>query len=285
MSTNRSNWKYCKVKPNEKVPYPNGWQNMPLSLEQIPKGDNYGLLTGPLSGIMAIDFDGAWAFSWYEQSGLPNLPDTIGWTSGKDARVQYAFHVPHEAWHLLKTLKFSNKLPKPELEGIEFRWAGAQSVLPPSMHPDTCKPYMWINDLTETAELPIEIIEFIYEQTKPYEVDTKKLPRPLEDSDKVAELVEVMEDVKKYYPTLEYDSWIRTTFSCMTHVGVMQGEVIMSTFYPEEAKGEYSKLGRKYSQEHRPPGIGSLIERIRNKVPTYRKKGADNTSIMDKYRK
>jgi len=31
-------------------------------------------------------------------------------------------------------------------EGLEFRWLGWQSVLPPSIHPLTKQPYKWIND-------------------------------------------------------------------------------------------------------------------------------------------
>lgn len=284
-----SKWKFCKCRPGQKVPYPSGWQNMPLTLEQIPKGDNYGLLTGPHSGIMAIDFDGPWAFDWWEESGLPNLPETVSWTSGKDARAQFAFSVPEEAWPLIKTLKFNNRLPKPHQEGIEFRWAGAQSVLPPSMHPDTGKPYIWLNE-GEVAELPVEVIEFIYEATKPAEVDTNTtnvLDGSFTVDDKLQELVDVMDVVKKYFPTLQYDDWIRVTFSCMTHVGINAGEATMATYYPELKKGEYAVLGRRYSSEHRPPGIGSLIERIRTMEPNYRKRGTTNDrmkEIMNKYR-
>lgn len=263
-------WKYCKCKPGQKVPYPKGWQNAPLDFNQIPNGDNFGLLTGPFSSTLAIDFDGPWAADWYEQSGLPSLPETIGWTSGKYGRAQFAFYVPEEAHSLLKTIKFDNGKKKPDNEGIEFRWTGAQSVLPPSIHPDTGVPYHWVSSCNVLAELPLEIIEFIYEQTKIPESSNTHY-EPLDPTEQLEDLLQVMSDYKMHYNELSYHEWMRTTFACMNTIGVAQGKTVMAGFYPEQSKGEYDTFGIKFSKSHHPPTIGSLIERIRRIDKGYRK--------------
>jgi len=270
MKPDISTWKFCKVKQGSKVPYPKDWQNKPLDLDQIPAGDNYGLLSGIHSGILAIDFDGLWAFNWWEENMHISLPNTIAWTSGRENRVQYAYTVPKELWNYIKTVKFNNGIKKPDNEGIEFRWNGLQSVLPPSIHPDTGKEYQWVgNDVT--AECPIEILEFLIEK------NGKKTPRTSKvatltpvtsqtafSSPELAELNKVLTEYKKFYPVLSYDEWRNVTWSSITHCGHLGGIAAMMTFYPEQESGEYDRLADSYVSASA-PGIGSLIFAIQQR--------------------
>jgi len=119
------------------------------------------IVTGPLSGgIMAIDFDGPAAWKKYlELSDNQAPPFTLHWTSGKIGHFQILLSVPPEKWEGLKPQKIelenSNKL--------ELRWNQC-STLPPSIHPDTQKPYRWESDAdTPIAECPDFILDLMRE--------------------------------------------------------------------------------------------------------------------------
>jgi len=117
------------------------------------------IVTGPLSaGIMAIDFDGPAAWKKYlELSGNQAPPLTNHWTSGKPGHFQILLSVPPEKWEGLKHQKI-------ELENgnkLELRWNQC-STLPPSIHPDTAKPYFWESEGdTPIAECPDFILELM----------------------------------------------------------------------------------------------------------------------------
>jgi len=122
------------------------------------KWTGVSIVTGPLSnGVMALDFDGPLALQKYiELSGqLP--PRKKRWTSGKLGHFQILLQVPPEKWEGLKPQKI-------ELDGgqkLEFRWNQC-STLPPSIHPDTGKPYFWEN-AEEIAECPDFILDLMRE--------------------------------------------------------------------------------------------------------------------------
>jgi len=128
------------------------------------------IVTGPLSnGVMAIDFDGPLALQKYlELSGqLP--PTKKRWTSGKLGHFQILLQVPPEKWEGLKPQKI-------ELEGgqkLELRWNQC-STLPPSIHPDTGKPYLWKN-AEEIAECPDFILDLMREAQT---VELPQKPKP-----------------------------------------------------------------------------------------------------------
>lgn len=271
MNPNISNWRFCKVRKGEKVPYPANWQNMPLTLDKIPKGENYGLLSGEHSGILAIDFDGPWAFEWWTKN-LPDavLPETICWSSGKEGRIQYAYLVKEEYWKLIRTVKYDNGLPKPDKEGIEFRWNGCQSVLPPSIHPDTHKPYQWIG-AEEVTEIPDGILAYLIEVNLPQKpiATTKSHTKSIGvNSPEIVELDKALCEFNKHYPSLSYDMWRNITWACITHVGQNAGLAAMMTFYPEQVAGEYEKLARTYHTNNA-PSIGTIIHLIHQHNPTF----------------
>jgi len=134
------------------------------------KWTGVSVVTGPLSnGIMAIDFDGPLALQKYlELSGqLP--PTKKQWTSGKLGHFQILLQVPPEKWEGLKPQKI-------ELNGgqkLELRWNQC-STLPPSIHPDTGKPYFWKNT-EEIAECPDFILDLMREAPT---VELPQKPKP-----------------------------------------------------------------------------------------------------------
>jgi phage/plasmid-associated DNA primase len=98
------------------------------------------VVTGALSGgLMAIDFDGSAAFQKYLELGNNQaLPVTKKWSSGKPGHFQVLLQVSKEKWEGLRPLK----IELPNGDKLELRWNQC-STLPPSIHPETGKPYIW----------------------------------------------------------------------------------------------------------------------------------------------
>src|SRR4028119_1826772 len=150
-----------------------GWQKTKLDrarlIEAIRSQKNHegkktvwtgvSVVTGPLSnGVMAIDFDGPAALEKYKELSGGSLPPTTKrWSSGKPGHFQILLSVPPEKWEGLKPQKI-------ELENgnkLELRWNQC-STLPPSIHPDTGKPYFWESEAdTPIAECPDFILDLM----------------------------------------------------------------------------------------------------------------------------
>ena len=261
-----TDWRFCKMDLGVKSPRYANWQKTPFSLQSVPQSGNVGILTGSQSnGVIAIDFDGefAWRF-WDENIKIPfDIINTVSWTSGRDARCQMAFKIPQEMWEFVKTFKITND---EKTEGIEFRWEGCQSVLPPSIHPDTQKPYEWVQSPSSAPvqEIPLDLLEWMinYSPLSKVEEDLTIQEVQIEDLtiDKFNEIEKVLKRIHDYEPQLSYDDWIRITWSTVSHVGSAAGIELMKEFWPEKEKNEYARLMRGWSIS-KSPKFGSLIHR------------------------
>ena len=148
----------------DKRPYRKNWQNeAPITKALIErdirnrKAKGYGLRTGKVSGgIVAVDADGHAAHEKIlELSGGVPLPETVSFTSNKPGRCQYLFYIPQEYWEAIATKKISTgvKAEDGKEQQLELRWDGGQSVLPPSVHPETGF-YRWRKSPEEVAIAP-----------------------------------------------------------------------------------------------------------------------------------
>jgi hypothetical protein len=263
----QTDWRYCRVKAGDKKPYPADWQKNPLELWQVDS-PSIGLLLGPASGgTCAIDFDGPSAKTWAEAQGI-NLEEIISnhptptWTSGKPGRCQMAFHVPQEAWELISTKKITNT-QSPLIaagEGFEFRWTGGQSVLPPSIHPNTGRPYEWLVDAMEpVAEIPWQILEAWISLMAPKQEPSLLPEVKLEDLDekKITQVNEILTELRNKYPSLAYDDWRTVSWGVAKEIGREAGEVIMREYYPEQQSGEYRNIYKNWSAG-KSPSMGSV---------------------------
>jgi hypothetical protein len=119
---------------------------------------------------MAIDFDGPLALQKYLELSGEQLPSAKKlWTSGKQGHFQILLQVPPEKWEGVKPQKI-------ELENgdkLELRWNQC-STLPPSIHPDTGKPYFWQNT-GEIAECPDFILDLMREAPT---IELPQKPKP-----------------------------------------------------------------------------------------------------------
>lgn len=154
-------WKLTPVRG--KAAYFPKWASIPVGRDLIAHeldfgATGFGLLTGVNSGgIMAIDCDGHLPHALLREILGEDIPPTVSFTSGKDGRAQYLFLIPEVYWANISTKKLTTA------DGmLEFRWNGCQSVLPPSVHPETGL-YQWINaiDTSPVAVLPFTVLDLL----------------------------------------------------------------------------------------------------------------------------
>jgi Bifunctional DNA primase/polymerase, N-terminal len=189
LQTIPADWKLTPVTGN-KIPYTTGWHKDPVSRDSIAidinsgKAQGFGILTGKLSGgIMAIDCDGHVPHQRLKDILESDIPHTVAFTSRKDGRAQYLFTIPKEHWDGIKT----KKLGKAKEEGqLEFRWDGCQSVLPPSVHPETGY-YQWVNspDTTEIAQLPEKVLDYLLTPEQNNSLPSQTQPKPTKSNNEV----------------------------------------------------------------------------------------------------
>jgi bifunctional DNA primase/polymerase-like protein/primase-like protein/uncharacterized protein DUF5906 len=135
-------WKLCGIDKGRKAPtYPN-WNDNPIEGDALDGLDGAGLLHA-LSGTAALDIDDLeTARPWLAERGvdideLLAAPTAVMISSGRHNRAKLLYRTNLK----LRTLK-------PTGSGVELRCATAdgksvQDVLPPTVHPDTKRPYEW----------------------------------------------------------------------------------------------------------------------------------------------
>jgi hypothetical protein len=258
LQVNRS-WRFVNIKPGTKVPWQQGWQTHPLELENI-YSESVGLVVGPLSnGICAIDFDGIEAWEHFDKTFNKDIlsTQTVAFSSGKPYRLQLLFKVPEQYWDVLKK-KVVNKL--------ELRWSGCQSVLPPSIHPDTKEPYIWLYKPSEytVKDIPDYLLEYWLDLVlKDYtKYDNVSVPQYTTNRDNYsAEIVnELLENIKHKVGNLQgdYDVWRTIAWATCSEIGMNDAKMLLQYHWPYKTKKELKTL-LAYKQNVGPK-IGTLIK-------------------------
>lgn len=178
-----------------KQPYQKGWTSKQhdrleiLDELQSGKATGFGLKLG--NGLLAVDIDGESAAKLLTklagENNLAEFSKTTAWTSGRPGRKQCLFSMSESDWHRVKYQKILTGITGEDgrEECLEFRWLGHQSVLPPSIHPGTGKPYEWINSPLQHPPLSapewlIEICENWHsEYVNNKEIDLVRFPARL----------------------------------------------------------------------------------------------------------
>lgn len=140
-------WKLIKL--DGKIPVEKNWPNFTWYPERDYKG-NIGVQTGKVSGIIVLDIDSQNAF---EKANIEMLPETPIVKTGK-------------GWHYYFKYQegIRNSVGK-IAEKIDVRSDNGYVVSPPSIHPDTAKPYEWVVTPWECplAEFPKELLKKLQE--------------------------------------------------------------------------------------------------------------------------
>ncbi len=169
------------------------WATAGCSIDELqaktasPHVQAVGLVLGPASGVLAVDFDGPGAAGCFRRIyGRPpaDLPETVGWTSGLPQRAQLAYRVPLEYWHCLRGRRSwtrpSSKTKTASAPGagggtvLELRWEGHQSVIA-GVHPVT-GAYRWLQGRSpaerQVADAPDWLLEPLFKRPEePVEAD------------------------------------------------------------------------------------------------------------------
>src|ERR1700675_4421960 len=204
-------WTLCAIARGKKAPTAPQGNTRPVPPEAADGLDGAGLLHA-LSGTCAIDLDNLTAArAWLAERGvdidaLLNADDAVQITSGRPNRAK-----------LLYRMKRPLRSFKPKGSGLELRCATAegksvQDVLPPSIHPDTGKPYAWagglLSDWQALPAIPANPLNVWREMTDGDASPDKLEPVKTPTSDR-PELVRLRKAAFGHSPDAEYDEWLK----------------------------------------------------------------------------
>jgi len=151
----RQGWHLVPIAIGSKGPRTPGWnkkENTITDPNMIPKGYGVGLAHA-YSGTMALDIDDAnrsieeLRKHGIELEQLYTAPDAVTINSGNPGHGKLLYRMPFGL--VLNSKKLMDTRPDgSKYNYLDFRCATAngltcQDVLPPSIHPVTCKPYQW----------------------------------------------------------------------------------------------------------------------------------------------
>jgi hypothetical protein len=128
---------FVRLARGEKRPLGAAWQhrstdNLETVAAWLAARSNVGLLLGPLSGVVDVEYDNPAGRDQLSAFGVLDLP-TPTWRSARGEHRLFRW----EPWMPTTAVV--------QADDLEIRIGGraAQSVLPPSIHPDG-QPYEWI---------------------------------------------------------------------------------------------------------------------------------------------
>lgn len=207
----RAGWALVPIPHDQKGPVAAGWnlRERAITDEEVAEwmDGNVGLAHA-YSGTCCVDLDDLeTATAWLAERGIdiPALlaaPESVMISSGRENRAKLLYHT-------------AKPLPSFKLEGFELRCASStgktvQDVLPPSIHPDTGKPYEWKygDDLTGhwsiIPELPREI-RVLWESLITPETSIKtERPEKIDPN-----TIHVREVLAQHNPDADYDTWVK----------------------------------------------------------------------------
>jgi len=204
----QAGWSLCIVPRGTKNPNYKRWNERPIDLETAGGIDGAGLLHVQ-SGTCALDIDDLSAARiWLPEHGvdvdaLLSAQDAVKIRSGRFERAK-----------LLYRLKTPLRTFKPPGSGVELRCANLQNrsvqdVLPPTIHCDTHKPYVWefgeplLGDWRDLPAIPATLLA-AWRQL----LTEAPLERQLNGDMDVA-LEKLHKWIASQDPNMEYESWYK----------------------------------------------------------------------------
>lgn len=199
----------CRTPGKRPWPKWKGYQDELISVDdldhqfgQIPDS-NVGLILGPVSGLVRIDVDGDHGRELLKIKSGGDLPETLEFTSGGSGSG-LLYRIPDGA-----IVRTTTATGDGEHQELRFQAKGAQTVLPPSIHP-TGRKYEWAPGRSpweiEAAFAP----DWLLRELSPNK--PKAPPKPASnqqysESDKVSLAREALAALKKSRSD-NYDEWI-----------------------------------------------------------------------------
>jgi hypothetical protein len=197
----------CGIRKGSKSPDYSEWNVKPIPADAADGLDGAGLLH-TLSGTCALDIDAMeLAKPWLAERGvdvdaLLEADDAVIIDSGRPGRAKLVYRMKRP----LRTFK-------PKGSGLELRCATAaglsvQDVLPPTIHPDTKKPYEWkfgiLGDWRNPPPIPASLLSIWRELAAPIEPAASL---PAQSAPKI-DLVKLRRAAFRHDPNCEHDEWL-----------------------------------------------------------------------------
>ena len=220
-------WKLCDIPLGSKGPRTKGW-NEPGAI--FRDGQGVGLCHA-YSGTCSIDVDDyERAMAWLETQGISldallEDPRSVQIISGKvnRAKLLYRLPTPLPSLSLAEYQQISPKTQKLQTyHALELRCATrdgktVQDVLPPTIHPDTGKPYQWgygddtFGHWSNLPELPSAILALWQKAAGPQENPATPAAPAAPVASKGADLAEITAHLKREDNSegLPYDDWLK----------------------------------------------------------------------------
>ncbi len=200
-------WKLCRIELGTKSPRYKGWNREDANIGDLKTLVGAGLLHS-YSGTCALDVDDFEKSVFFlNQHGvnllaLVSAPDAVQIVSGRPNRAKLLYALPEplpsKSWGYF------------ELRSGATTGRSAQDVLPPTIHPDTGKPYEWRGDWHHLPPLP--------ESLKALWLSEISLPGgdigPGESIRSTRDLIVMRDLLSRKSPDCGYDEWIRAGMAC-----------------------------------------------------------------------
>lgn len=147
---------------NNKEAYGQGWQTRGRDPEHWAANPDDGIgIIHALSGTCAIDIDDLPAAKialeaiGVDLDALLSDPASVQIDSGREGRAKLLFRAQEYLPQKRHALNWPDKVdPTKRFAVIEFRAGNTHDVLPPSIHPDTGRPYKWVGNWRNLPLLP-----------------------------------------------------------------------------------------------------------------------------------
>lgn len=288
-------WAVHLLKPRSKAPVGNDWSKLPVKtwnqLEMAYReGQNVGVRLGKWSEmdgmyLHALDLDikdptrkaEAWKAvrNLFPTVKFDRFPTVQSGSGGESRHIYFLTEKPFDSHKLAFSEDFfvDEKGTKHRFWEIELFGTGKQVALPPSIHPDTGKPYRWI--IEPDLDFMSEISEHEVQEAIDVAMDERSGPEGDQDTSRLELTYRQAEDlVNRLAPEWceDRDLWVR--------VGMALSHEFDGSREAYKVWEDWSKNSRKYKQDVCKQQWRSFKDE-KNKVVTMRsvQKGAQDSDL------
>jgi hypothetical protein len=289
-------WALCQFDPGTKGPSgerAKGWnlRERAITDPQRVNGMVQGGLLHAYSNTCSIDVDNLtearkfFAAHGIDLDALLQAPDAVQISSGRPNRAKLLYRLPTPL--VSKKLgRYESLIDGKKYHAVELRCAArngasVQDVLPPSVHPDTGRPYEWRygNDLVGSwrnlPEIPPKLLALWQEGHHEAHEDLVGAPAASEAEPAEASNAELRHYLEHHDPDGPYDDWVAVGMALHDATqGSPEGLILWD---------EWSRRGKKYGESKDgqapqyptekwrsfTPGHGYTIGYLKSKAPPY----------------
>jgi hypothetical protein len=209
-------FKLVPIPPNSKGPFNKSWnqlENCLTSEDKLPNGFGVGLAHA-YSGTMALDIDNM--NNAYDElmkheidlSKLMKKEDAVFVLSGKPNRAKLLYKMPEDVILPSKKINHMNETIF-ELRCATHNGLTVQDVLPPSIHPDTKKPYEWRGDWKNLPLIPDELLTYWKELAETVSLHPNEIMPTVTSTDDDYSLEDIKYALTYISSSIGRDEWIR----------------------------------------------------------------------------